>query len=480
MLNEELPAKHCVAKEEHVNRGILRDALLLFVVLVVGFFMGATFTRMQAGGPDHGASWQTSGNLWPWSEDQTVEDAPCDSSGLAPIPALLQRSWIYDELSPAETAYVAEFVIRHMKINATMAGGDATGNCFSGTEAVTLIPPSKVHARAFVDGLVDEPPARYAKVVVVRGLQDLPDVMEYRVGPISGCNVGKCNEPKIDDRAPITPLTKPGAIPYAKRPYDTSDDTMLPLTFVAIKELMPMLSTEIGKIWDWIPGCAPGECYDPAQGRSIIVPYNDISASSSSRISKYTLNWYPSGDQVQVQWLHELPIFMRINQTGADPANWFLYDFTYCAGLPYPTAKSLLVAWQAGKLPSCFDKTTIDPSTSGNLGDWDVPGLKRGSAPRQGSELKPPVQSCSRRRFSLGAERGGNNGRLVSWLGWTFFATVRPSTGVAVMDVRFKGNRIAHELALSEAVAYYSGSGGDQVMYLDSAYSMTQLGKLPP
>jgi hypothetical protein len=48
------------------------------------------------------------------------------------------------------------------------------------------------------------------------------------------------------------------------------------------------------------------------------------------------------------------------------------------------------------------------------------------------------------------------------------------------MDVRFKGNRIAHELALSEAVAYYSGSGGDQVMYLDSAYSMTQLGKLPP
>ena len=86
------------------------------------------------------------------------------------------------------------------------------------------------------------------------------------------------------------------------------------------------------------------------------------------------------------------------------------------------------------------------------------------------------MQSCSRRSFSLGADRGSNNGRLVSWLGWTFFTTVRPSTGLAIMDIRFKGNRIAHELSLAEAVAYYSGSGGDQVMYLDPAYSMTQLG----
>ena len=44
------------------------------------------------------------------------------------------------------------------------------------------------------------------------------------------------------------------------------------------------------------------------------------------------------------------------------------------------------------------------------------------------------------------------------------------------MDMRFKDKRIAHEVAMSEAVAYYSGAGGDQVMYLDSAWSMTQMG----
>ena len=34
------------------------------------------------------------------------------------------------------------------------------------------------------------------------------------------------------------------------------------------------------------------------------------------------------------------------------------------------------------------------------------------------------------------------------------------------------------ELALSEAAALYSGTGADQVFYLDSAYSMSQVREL--
>ena len=41
-------------------------------------------------------------------------------------------------------------------------------------------------------------------------------------------------------------------------------------------------------------------------------------------------------------------------------------------------------------------------------------------------------------------------------------------TGLAAMDVRFKGRRVAYELALNEATAHYSGSGGDQSFYLDA------------
>ena len=60
-----------------------------------------------------------------------------------------------------------------------------------------------------------------------------------------------------------------------------------------------MLTTEFGYVWDWIPGCAAGECWNDQEGRSILEVYNDISSNNVSRISKLTLNWYAIGDEVR-------------------------------------------------------------------------------------------------------------------------------------------------------------------------------------
>jgi hypothetical protein len=298
------------------------------------------------------------------------QEPPCDSSGLPPIPALLERAWVYDELSPAETAYVANWFMRNadFDVNASMAGGLVTGNALSGTEAVVVVPPPKDAARAYVNGTTDEPPPRMAKVTVVRGLATPPDVMVYQVGPLLGCDAGNCAAPSISPGSKIVPLTKPGQIPYAKRPYDLSDDTMLAPTFAAMYTLMPMLTAEFGKIWDWVPGCAPGECWDNMEGRSMLVPYNDMSSSADSRISRYTLNWYRTAEQVQVQWVHEIPLIFRLNQTSADPGEWFLFNFTYCAHYDsvFATPEELLAAYQANQLPSCYIKP--DPATEGSLG----------------------------------------------------------------------------------------------------------------
>ena len=70
--------------------------------------------------------------------------------------------------------------------------------------------------------------------------------------------------------------------------------------------------------------------------------------------------------------------------------------------------------------------------------------------------------------YTLSGATGGN-GRLVEWQGWSFFATLRPSTGLAALDISFKGKSVAYELSLAEAAAHYSGTGSDQVFYLDSA-----------
>eukprot|EP00946_MAST-07B_sp_MAST-7B-sp1_P005058 g5058.t1 len=447
------------------------------VALVLGFCFGRVYTQCLD------VFILAEQNLLSYAvPDMSTSDAPsspsCDASGLPPIPALLdERSWIYDELSPVETRTVAEYAMRELDIKSSMAGQASTGNTLSGTESVVLIPPNKAAAQAYVLGETDVAPPRYAKVAVVRGLVVPPDVMLYRIGPLAGTPT----DPYIvkDNKDPsIVPLTKPGEIPYAKRPYDVNDDTSIKLSIPELTKLKPFLVEFLGPIWDWLPGCSAGsDCWDPEAGRSIIVPYNDITSSSTSRISRWSLNWYKTGSNVQAQWLHELPLSFRTNQTGSNPEDWFVYDFMYCGSLQtFDRAADLLKAWQDKALKPCpFNSSSLDPQQNGGPGDWDIPGLAPNGKPRSGSTLPPPRQTCSRRRFQLGSDRGGNNGRLVSWLGWTFFATVRPATGLAVMDVRFKGQRIAHEIALSEAVAYYSGSGRDQVMYLDSAWSMTQL-----
>ena len=230
------------------TRKLVVQMAQLLLVLFVGMFLGATRQQLFV-------SWRelSPANVW------RAADQPCDSSGLAPIPALLQRAWIYDELNPAETKYAAEWFIKHapFKVNSSMAYNSETGTAITGTEGVVLIPPPKAAARDYVDGVTNDPPPRMAKVVVARGLIPSPDVMEYMIGPLHGCNTGNCDNPSIDDDSPIVPLTKPGQIAFAKRPFDLSDDTQLIMSYKALKTLMPMLTAEFGKIWDWVPGRCP-------------------------------------------------------------------------------------------------------------------------------------------------------------------------------------------------------------------------------
>lgn len=51
----------------------------------------------------------------------------------------------------------------------------------------------------------------------------------------------------------------------------------------------------------------------------------------------------------------------------------------------------------------------------------------------------------------------------VKYLDWTFNFRMSPFTGPSVYDIRFKGERIAYEIGLSEISIYYSGFAPMQV-----------------
>lgn len=51
-------------------------------------------------------------------------------------------------------------------------------------------------------------------------------------------------------------------------------------------------------------------------------------------------------------------------------------------------------------------------------------------------------------------------GTYFEWLEWTGHITMRATSGVALHDLKFRGERIAYELSLQELFIAYNGYGG--------------------
>lgn len=136
----------------------------------------------------------------------------------------LPRHWIFDDLSASEVRAVAAYVIASRPgTSASYFGGKPLkGDYITGTSAVELVQPPKADALAYVNGETDTPPKRFARVTIARGRRlalsafagqrtaslhgrvgvnrslASPDVMEYRVGPIHGCDAGDCDEATVE------------------------------------------------------------------------------------------------------------------------------------------------------------------------------------------------------------------------------------------------------------------------------------------
>lgn len=95
----------------------------------------------------------------------------------------------------------------------------------------------------------------------------------------------------------------------------------------------------------------------------------------------------------------------------------------------------------------------------------------------------PPVPSTLQRgpqHFDPAGKRYTIAGASISWLKWEFAFNVRSTSSLGLFDVRYGGERIAYEVSVQEAGAFYSGartsSMQQQTAYLDSAWSMGNLG----
>eukprot|EP00913_Durusdinium_trenchii_P033497 g31361.t1 len=176
-----------------------------------------------------------------------------------------------------------------------------------------------------------------------------------------------------------------------------------------------------GMIW---PQLAEHGGYVPNVGTVTTLPRNDpLAPAGTRRIRIKSAVVPPAPSRPDAQWLYPLPLDMEVNVTAWNVSEWSLNHITFCGQGPFDSPES------------------------------DTP-------------QKETPQARGARTVS------GHNG--VAWGAWSFSVTQRPSTGVAITDIRFRDERIVYELALMDAQAIYGGALRDQFMYSDSAYTLSQ------
>ena len=201
----------------------------------------------------------------------------------------------------------------------------------------------------------------------------------------------------------------------------------------------------------------------PGKGYATFLPRNDpLAPAGTRRVRIKSAFQAPAPSRPDAQWLYPLPLDMEVNITSWNVSEWELNHITFCNQGPFSSPQSLLKAHAQGKVKVCQPNFSTE-------GRWDTPQRE---SPQVGGRIETPFSG-------------------VRWGDWTFSVTQRPSTGIAVTDIRFRGERVVYELALMDAQAIYAGSLRDQFMrlslsnpfrfldpmavrYSDSAYTMSQ------
>ncbi len=137
-----------------------------------------------------------------------------------------------------------------------------------------------------------------------------------------------------------------------------------------------------------------------------------------------------------------LGLYFKSDVTGRDPSKWKLEGWLY-NGIFYETTDDFRKAYES---PG-FVKYGANEE-----GDWARSDQQGPILPMDAS-YPPTSVAPSGSRFSVDPEA-----KYVEWMDFSFYIGFTRDTGIALYDIRYKGERVIYELALQEALAHYAGT----------------------
>ncbi|XP_078293240.1 amine oxidase [copper-containing] 3 [Panthera onca] len=336
------------------------------------------------------------------------------------------QSQLFADLSPEELTAVMSFLTQQLGpglVDAAQAR--PSDNCVFSVE---LQLPPKAAALAHLDR-GSPPPAREALAIVFFGGQPQPNVSELVVGPL----------PHPSYLRDVTVERHGGPLPYHRRP-------VLMREYQDIDQLI--FDRELPQAAGLLHHC----CFYKRQGRNLVaMNAAPQGLQSGDRATWFGLYYNISGAGF---FLHPVGLELLVDHKALEPAHWTIQK-VFFQGRYYESLAQLEDQFEAGLV-----NVVLIPD-NGTGGSWSL----KSQVPRGPS---PPLQ------FHPQGPRFSVQGSQVASSLWTFSFGLGAFSGPRIFDIRFRGERLAYEISLQEALAIYGGNSPAALLtrYIDGNFGM--------
>ncbi|NXN76715.1 AOC1 oxidase, partial [Himantopus himantopus] len=354
------------------------------------------------------------------------------AAGSSPTASPPDKASIFADLSAAELRAVRTFLMSRPELGLSPSrGGPLAKNTLF---LVELLPPKKEVALRYLDQGGPRP-RRQARAVVFFGGQAEPNITEFAVGPLP--------QPSF-----YRPLRFKGgrAVPFAARPMTQLEYELLHRTLAeATEPLYRLLRDSTGF---WFHNCSR-RC----------LTFSDIAPrglASGERRSWLVLQRFVEGF-----FLHPVGLEVLVDHQDPDPRRWAVRRLWY-NGQYFSSPQELAERYEQGTLAVA---RLEEPPSRQLFSSYEPRGSFATGTPTEVHGAK--VCEPQGRRYRL-------RGNRLEYGGWSLAFRLRSSAGLQLFDLRFNGERLAYEVSVQEAIAFYGGHtpAAMQTKYMDAGWGM--------
>ncbi|KFR03282.1 Membrane primary amine oxidase, partial [Opisthocomus hoazin] len=335
----------------------------------------------------------------------------------------MSTSLVFADLTPEEMVQVVRYLQANLGVQLVDASrAKPSDNCIA---SVDVQVPGKAEVLRFLDGGGAQP-SREALAVLYFGNQPDPNITEYVVGPL----------PTPAYHRDVTVQKYGGKVPYHRRP-------MLGSEYKQVGAFLEMIAfaaapTFLKEVFE----------YDGTNvAFQTTAPHGFQSGDRKS--------WFIVFQNVSGFFVHPVGLEVLVDHSSLDISRWAVSRVFY-NGQYYRDMVQLESAYVQGRVS--VEKVRKAPW------DGDFSSMK----PRAPSAALFPLQ------YEPQGPRYSVRNNLVLFQAWSFAFGMSVSTGLRLFDIRHKGERVAYEISVQEALSVYGSNcpGGMSTRYMDGSFGI--------